>query len=50
VIDRDIKSPLSRILLFGDLKNGGELLINVSDGKIDLNTVVKEVEESVEDL
>ena len=31
VIDRDIKSPLSRILLFGDLKNGGELLIDIKD-------------------
>jgi ATP-dependent Clp protease ATP-binding subunit ClpA len=50
VIDRDIKSPLSRILLFGDLKNGGELLIDIKDDQIDLNTVVKEVKENVESI
>jgi len=50
VIDRDIKSPLSRILLFGDLKNGGELLIDIKDNQIDLNTVVKEVKENVESI
>ena len=49
VIDRDIKSPLSRVLLFGDLKNGGELLIDIADGEIHLNTVVKE-KVGVEDL
>ena len=36
VIDREIKTPLSKKLLFGDLKDGGTLNINVTDNKIDL--------------
>lgn len=28
VIDKDIKTPLSRVLLFGELKNGGDLTID----------------------
>jgi ATP-dependent Clp protease ATP-binding subunit ClpA len=39
VIDNDIKTPLSKVLLFGDLKNGGTLHINVKDGAFDLQTV-----------
>ena len=34
VIDNDIRRPLSRALLFGDLKNGGEFKINATDNEI----------------
>jgi ATP-dependent Clp protease ATP-binding subunit ClpA len=39
VIDKDIKRPLSRELLFGSLKNGGKVIVEVQDGEIKLNTV-----------
>ena len=45
VIDKDIKRPLSRALLFGDLKNGGTIIIKLVDDKIEL-----EVEKVVEEL
>ena len=38
VIDKEIKRPLSRELLFGNLKNGGELTVTVSDDQLVLNT------------
>ena len=38
VIDRDIKRPLSRELLFGKLKNGGTVTVVIEDGEIVLNT------------
>jgi ATP-dependent Clp protease ATP-binding subunit ClpA len=34
VIDNEIRRPLSRALLFGDLKNGGKFIIDVDDNKI----------------
>ena len=34
VIDKEIKRPLARMMLFGDLKNGGSLSIDVSDDKL----------------
>jgi len=37
VIDKDIKRPLSRMLLFGDLKDGGKLSINAKGKDIVLN-------------
>jgi len=37
VIDKDIKRPLSRMLLFGDLKDGGKLTINAEGKNIVLN-------------
>ena len=45
VIDKDIKRPLSRALLFGDLKNGGNIIIKLVDDKIELEVdqVVEEV-------
>ena len=49
VIDNDIKSPLSKVLLFGDLKNGGSLNIDIKDNQIQLNTTAKE-EKVVEDV
>jgi ATP-dependent Clp protease ATP-binding subunit ClpA len=43
VIDKDIKRPLSRQLLFGNLKNGGNVTIAVSDNKITLETIKEEI-------
>lgn len=34
VIDKEIKRPLAKMMLFGDLKNGGWLTITVEDDKI----------------
>ena len=48
VIDKDIKRPLSRALLFGDLKNGGSLHISVEDKELKLEYVPK-AEEVVEE-
>jgi len=42
VIDKDIKRPLSRQMLFGDLKNGGRVTIDVKD-----DAVVLSVEELI---
>jgi ATP-dependent Clp protease ATP-binding subunit ClpA len=42
VIDKEIKRPLSKMMLFGDLKNGGKLRINVSDSGLELITESKE--------
>ena len=35
IIDNEIKSPLSRRVLFGDLVNGGRVTVDVVDGKLD---------------
>ena len=44
VIDKEIKRPLSREMLFGGLKNGGEVTINVNDdNEFTLDVTVKEV-------
>ncbi len=43
VIDKDIKRPLSRALLFGDLKNGGKVNIDVRDDEIVLETTTNEI-------
>ena len=43
VIDKDIKRPLSRQLLFGNLKNGGNVTIAVSDNKITLEAIKEEI-------
>lgn len=42
VIDKEIKRPLSKMMLFGDLKNGGKLSINVSNDVLELITEPKE--------
>ena len=34
VIDKDIKRPLSKLLLFGELKDGGKVKIDVKDGEL----------------
>jgi ATP-dependent Clp protease ATP-binding subunit ClpA len=36
VIDKEIKRDLARMMLFGDLKNGGWLQISIADDKIQL--------------
>ena len=43
VIDHEIKKPLSRHLLFGDLKNGGTVTINIVNGNITLDILKEEV-------
>ena len=44
VIDKEIKRPLSREMLFGKLKNGGIVTINVNEGKeFTLEVAEKEV-------
>ena len=43
VIDKEIKRPLAKMMLFGELKNGGLLLINVVDDKLVLIPTPKEV-------
>ena len=37
VIDKDIKRPLSKLMLFGELRNGGKLNIDVKDDALVLN-------------
>ena len=34
VIDKEIKRPMAKMMLFGDLKNGGWLTITVENDKI----------------
>ena len=36
VIDKEIKRPLAKIMLFGDLKAGGSLAITVNNNAIEL--------------
>jgi len=47
VIDREIKRPLARALLFGDLKDGGKLTINILNNEISLEAEGKTVSEKV---
>lgn len=47
VIDKEIKRPLARMLLFGDLKDGGKLTINKDNDKIVLEAKGKTVVEKV---
>ena len=41
VIDKDIKRPLAKLMLFGDLKNGGSLTISVVEGELTLTAKPK---------
>ncbi len=41
VIDKEIKRPLARLMLFGDLKGGGTLTISVKDNELVLGTKPK---------
>ena len=47
VIDKEIKRPLSRQLLFGDLKNGGTVKIDFLDSKFILDCLSEKVVEKV---
>jgi len=47
VIDKEIKRPLARALLFGDLKDGGKVTIDMVDNEISLKTEGKTVSEKV---
>jgi ATP-dependent Clp protease ATP-binding subunit ClpA len=47
VIDKDIKRPLSREMLFGGLKNGGAVNITVADNEIKLEVKHETVQEHV---
>jgi ATP-dependent Clp protease ATP-binding subunit ClpA len=44
VIDTDIKRPLSKLMLFGDLKNGGSVIIDFREDEIKLDCVTDELE------
>ena len=46
LIDNEIKSPLSRKILFGELKNGGRVFVNVVDSKLEF--VLKSSEEELD--
>ena len=41
VIDKDIKRPLAKMMLFGDLKNGGALSIGVAENSLSLTAKPK---------
>jgi ATP-dependent Clp protease ATP-binding subunit ClpA len=43
VIDQDIKRPLSKELLFGNLKNGGSVHITAKDNQLVFESAAKEV-------
>ena len=47
VIDKEIKRPLSRELLFGDLKDGGSITIDVVDDALKLTVVKPHLHEDV---
>ena len=47
VIDKEIKRPLSRQILFGDLKNGGSVVIDFREEEIKLDVVAEEENETV---
>jgi len=46
VIDKDIKRPLSRLMLFGSLKDGGEVHIDINDNEIKLAVETHEQSET----
>ena len=47
IIDKEIKRPLAKQMLFGELVNGGTVTINVVDGKLDLQAKAKVKKEKV---
>lgn len=47
VIDKEIKRPLSRQILFGDLKDGGSITIDVADNELTLTHKTDNVTEAV---
>jgi ATP-dependent Clp protease ATP-binding subunit ClpA len=47
VIDKDVKRPLSKEILFGSLKNGGRVTVDFVNGEIKLECVSNEITETV---
>ena len=47
-IDKEIKRPLIKMLLFGDLKDGGTLKIDVADNKLHLVPIKEKVKDATE--
>jgi len=47
VIDRDIKRPLSKEILFGSLKSGGTITIDLKDGDLVLDSYHESITETV---
>ena len=47
VIDQDIKRPLSKQMLFGDLKNGGTVNVDFKDNKLVLECVIEQAVEKI---
>ncbi len=47
VIDKEIKRPLSRQILFGDLKNGGTVVVDFRNNEIKLDCTANEIVETV---
>ena len=41
IIDKELKSPLSRRVLFGDLVNGGEVIVNIKDDLLNFTVIPK---------
>jgi len=48
VIDQEIKRPLSRMMLFGDLKNGGTLVVDSDEKAITLKAETGKKEKTIE--
>ena len=46
VIDKDIKRPLSRLMLFGDLKNGGKVVVDIKNSELVLDCIGNEETET----
>ena len=42
IIDKEIKRPLAKLMLFGELKNGGVLNVNIRNGQLMLLCIPKE--------
>jgi ATP-dependent Clp protease ATP-binding subunit ClpA len=47
VIDKEIKRPLARKLLFGDLKKGGKVSIDFKDNEFTLDSITEQAVEEV---
>jgi ATP-dependent Clp protease ATP-binding subunit ClpA len=47
VIDKEIKRPLSKQILFGSLKSGGKVTIDFKDGELVLDCLEEQTVETV---
>ncbi len=50
VIDKEIKRPLAKMMLFGELKNGGTLNISVSDTELVLSAKAKAPKVAIDEI